>query len=108
MNAGHAIRFCRQQKSLSIPALAEKVGLSTSYISLLERNERDPPLSTLQKISAALEVPLSVLVFIGTAPAELETLSPEIVEKLSAATMKLLRATSDAFPATDDAQRTFL
>lgn len=108
MNAGHAIRFCRQQKGMSIPALAEKVGLSTSYISLLERNERDPPLSTLERLSAALEVPLSVLVFLGTAPAELETLSPEIVEKLSAATMKLLRASSEAFPSTDEAQRTLL
>lgn len=88
---------------MSIPALAERAGLSTSYISLLERNERDPPLSTLETISGALEVPLSVLVFIGTAPAELETLSPEIIEKLSAVTMKLLSATSDAFAASDDA-----
>jgi transcriptional regulator with XRE-family HTH domain len=95
MNAGHAIKFCRQQKSLSIPALAERAGLSASYISLLERNERDPPLSTLQKISNALEVPLSVLVFVGAAPSELDTLSPEIVEKLSVATLKLLRASSD-------------
>jgi transcriptional regulator with XRE-family HTH domain len=95
MNAGYAIRFCRQQKELSIPALAAKADLSPSYISLLERNERDPPLSTLEKIAAALEVPLSVLVFIGAGPKELESLSPEIAEKLSAATLKLLRAASD-------------
>jgi transcriptional regulator with XRE-family HTH domain len=94
MNAGHAIRFCRQQRQLSIPALAERVGLSPSYISLLERNERDPPLSTLQRLSKALAVPLSVMVFIGTSTAELESLSPEIAEKLAAATMKLLRASN--------------
>jgi len=89
-------------------ALAERAGLSASYLSLLERNERDPPLSTLEKIAAALGVPLSVLVFVGTAPSELENLAPEIVEKLSAATMNLLRATSDAFPSADDGQRTLL
>lgn len=94
MNAGHAIRFCRQQRQLSIPALAERAGLSTSYVSLLERNARDPPLSTLQRISKALGVPLSVMVFIGTSTAELESLSPEIAEKLAAATMKLLQASS--------------
>jgi transcriptional regulator with XRE-family HTH domain len=94
MNAGHAIRFCRQQRQLSIPALAERAGLSPSYISLLERNERDPPLSTLQRLSKALAVPLSVMVFIGTSTAELESLSPEIAEKLAAATMKLLQASS--------------
>ena len=93
MNAGHAIKFCRQQKQLSIPALAARAGLSPSYISLLERNERDPPLSTLQKISQGLGVPLSVLLFVGTSPAELESISPEIAEKLAAATMKLLQAT---------------
>jgi len=94
MNAGHAIRFCRQRRQLSIPALAERAGLSPSYISLLERNERDPPLSTLQRLSKALAVPLSVMVFIGTSTAELESLSPEIAEKLAAATMKLLQASS--------------
>lgn len=95
MNAGYAIRFCRQQKQLSIPALAEKAELSASYISLLERNERDPPLSTLEKIASALEVPLSVLMFIGAGTEELQSLSPEIAEKLSAATLMLLRASSD-------------
>jgi transcriptional regulator with XRE-family HTH domain len=95
MNAGHAIRFCRQQKQLSIPALAKKVGLSASYISLLERNERDPPLSTLENISRALEIPLSILIFLGTAPEELESVSPGIAEKLAGATVKLLRAAVD-------------
>lgn len=94
MNVGRAIKFCRQQKSLSIPALAARAELSPSYISLLERNERDPPLSTLQRISNALEVPLSVLVFVGTDPSELESLSSEITEKLAAATLKLLRASA--------------
>lgn len=95
MDAGYAIKFCRQQKKLSIPVLAARAGLSTSYISLLERNERDPPLSTLNKIATALEVPLSVLIFLGTSPSEIESISSEITEKLAAATMKLLRATSD-------------
>lgn len=95
MDAGYAIKFCRQQKKLSIPVLAARAGLSTSYISLLERNERDPPLSTLNKIATALEVPLSVLIFLGTSPSEIESISPEITEKLAAATMKLLRATAD-------------
>jgi transcriptional regulator with XRE-family HTH domain len=95
MDVGHAIKFCRQQKNLSIPALAKRASLSASYISLLERNERDPPVSTLEKISRALEVPLSILVFLGTAPEELESLSPGIAEKLAGATVRLLRAASD-------------
>lgn len=95
MNAGHAIKFCRQQRKLSIPGLAKKAGLSASYISLLERNERDPPLSTLETISRALEIPLNILVFLGTAPEELESLSPGIAEKLAGATVRLLKASQD-------------
>jgi transcriptional regulator with XRE-family HTH domain len=95
MNVGHAIKFCRQQKKLSIPALAARAGLSTSYISLLERNGRDPPLSTMEKISRSLEMPLSLLMFIGTSQGELESIPPEITEKLAAATLRLLSAVSD-------------
>lgn len=103
MDAGYAIKFCRQQKKLSIPALAKRAMLSSSYVSLLERNERDPPLSTLKKICTALGVPLNVLVFVGTTPSELESLTPDITEKLAAATMKLLHAA-----ATDEPQSSFL
>jgi transcriptional regulator with XRE-family HTH domain len=95
MNVGHAIKFCRQQKKLSIPALAARAGLSASYISLLERNSRDPRLSTMERISRSLEMPLSLLMFIGTSQGELAAISPEITEKLAAATLRLLNAVSD-------------
>jgi len=98
MNAGYAIKFVRNQRGLTIPKLAKKAGLSTSYVSLLENNARDPSLSALQKIAGALSVPLSVLIFVATPPAELDPLSPEIAEKLSAATMKLLRDTNPNEP----------
>ena len=95
MDVGHAIKFCRQQKKLSIPALAARAGLSSSYISLLERNARDPPLSTMKRISRSLEIPLSVLVFIGTSQGELDAIPAEISEKLAAAALKMLSAVSD-------------
>ena len=81
MDLGHAIKFCRQQKKLSIPALAARAGLSTSYISLLERNERDPPLCRLWNESAdRWKCLLSVLVFIGTSHSELDSIPAEISE----------------------------
>ncbi len=98
MNVGHAIKFCRQQRRLTIPVLAKRAGVSRGYISLLERNQRDPSLSTLQRISSGLEVPLSLLLFLGSTPAELESLSPEVCEKLAAATLKALRLTLHADP----------
>ncbi len=95
MNVGHAIKFCRQQKKLSILTVATRAGLSPSYVSLLERNARDPSLSTMEKISRSLEVPLSVLMFVGTSQGELVSIPAEITEKLAAATFKLLSAVPD-------------
>jgi len=54
----------------------------------------------MEKISRSLEVPLSVLMFIGTSPGELDSIPVEITEKLAAVTLKLLRAVSDEPQAT--------
>ncbi|MCU0973805.1 MAG: helix-turn-helix domain-containing protein [Burkholderiales bacterium] len=97
MNIGRAIRFCRQQKGLTQPQLAERAALSASYLSVLEtgKGKRDPSLSSLQSIARGLGVPLSVLLFVAADPSDVETLTPEMHEKLAAATMKLLTASRD-------------
>ena len=98
MNIGYAIKFCRQQKRFSIPDLAEKSGISVSHISLLERGKREPSLGALEKICRALNVPLSVLIFIGTEPTDLDGFTDDLHEKLSAAALKLLQAPPDDGP----------
>ena len=95
MDIGRAIRFCRQQKGLTQPQLAERAALSPSYLSVLETGKRDPSLSSLQSIARGLGVPLSVLLFVAADPSDVETLTPEMHEKLAAATMKLLTASRD-------------
>ncbi len=56
------IRTQRLHKKLSQQELAAKAGVSVSYISMLERGERTPPLSTLDALARALAVsPLSLL-----------------------------------------------
>lgn len=46
----------RRKAGLSQEALAREVGLSVSYISMLERGQRSPPLSTLDALAKALKV----------------------------------------------------
>src|SRR6266568_2718113 len=46
----------RLRKKLSQEALASKAGLSVSYISMLERGQRTPPLDTLESLAKALSV----------------------------------------------------
>jgi transcriptional regulator with XRE-family HTH domain len=52
----------RLRRKLSQEALAAKAGLSVSYISMLERGQRAPPLDTLESLAKALSVaPVTLL-----------------------------------------------
>lgn len=98
MNIGYAIKFCRQQKRLSIPGLAKRSGMSASHLSLLERGKREPSFDALGRICGELKVPMSVLIFIGSESSDLPTFTDDVHAKLSAATLKLLQATDDDGP----------
>lgn len=50
------LRTIRAQKKLSQQAVAKKAKVSVSYISMLERGERTPPLETLEALAKALDV----------------------------------------------------
>ncbi len=51
------VRRLRAKKKLSQKSLADKVGISVSYVSMLERGQRSPPLETIEKMARALGVP---------------------------------------------------
>ncbi len=51
------VRRLRSKKWLSQKALADTVGISVSYVSMLERGQRSPPLETIEKMAKALGVP---------------------------------------------------
>ncbi len=98
MNLGKAIKLCRTQKNLSQVQLAELANVSVSYVSLLERNKRDPNLSAVQKIAEAMEIPFSILIFLAADRDELEDISPELAEKLSYTALKLIESTTHETP----------
>ncbi len=50
------IGLVRRQQKLSQDALAKKARISVSYVSMLERGTRVPPLDTLEAIAKALGV----------------------------------------------------
>ncbi len=56
------LRAMRVQKKLSQETLAQKAGISVSYVSMLERGRRTPPLGTMEALAKALGVsPLALL-----------------------------------------------
>ncbi len=55
---GQRIKARRNELGLSLRAVAERVELTASFLSKVERNEASPSLDSLQLISQALGVPL--------------------------------------------------
>ena len=55
------LRDLREGAGLSQEALAYRSGLDRSYISLLERNQRQPTINTLLAIATAFDLSLSQL-----------------------------------------------
>jgi transcriptional regulator with XRE-family HTH domain len=56
------IKTLRQEKGLSQKALAEQVGVTDAYITMLESGKRkNPSLEILKKLAKALGVPVTAL-----------------------------------------------
>lgn len=92
MNIGKAIKVTRVSKNLTLHKLAELSGLSQSYLSMIESGKRDPNLSILEKIADALEMPVPILVFLGSESDEVKGLNKEALNKLSKAVLDIIRA----------------
>ncbi|MGD2040217.1 MAG: XRE family transcriptional regulator [Anaerolineae bacterium] len=58
MELGHRLRARRQELGLSLRELAERVDLTASFLSQIERDLASPSIESLRKISDALEVPI--------------------------------------------------
>ncbi|WP_343740740.1 helix-turn-helix transcriptional regulator [Delftia tsuruhatensis] len=90
MNIGQAIQLARKKRRLSQSALAERADISVSYLSLLERGRRDPPLSTIKRIAAALVMPVEILFFLGAEDRELGQLNRDLAGQLAITALELL------------------
>ena len=58
---GYRIRYLRQQKGMSIEALALEADINRNYLGDLERGMRNPTLIILNKIAKALNIDLPTL-----------------------------------------------
>lgn len=58
-NVGGRLKSLRDQRGLSLRALAEMCGLSINAISLIERGENSPTVATLHRLATALNVPIT-------------------------------------------------
>jgi transcriptional regulator with XRE-family HTH domain len=64
IDVGQRLRKLRNERSLSIRALAEKSGLNVNTLSLIENGKTSPSVSTLQQLAITLDV--SITAFFDT------------------------------------------
>ena len=83
-NIGNTIRRLRSHRELTLKELSEATDLSLSYLSLIERNKRDPSLSNLAKIAEVFDLPPSILIFISSDMDEHQNNESEIAEQMMA------------------------
>jgi mannose-6-phosphate isomerase-like protein (cupin superfamily) len=57
-NLGNSLRHLREQKGMSLRALAERTDFSASFLSQIENGQCSPSISSMEKISNALGVSL--------------------------------------------------
>ncbi len=75
MVIGRRLRTLREEKSLSQGDIEKRTGLLRCYISRVENGHTVPSLETLERLAAALEVPLFQLFYEGDDPPPLPNLS---------------------------------
>ena len=61
-NFGLAVRFFRRIAEMDLSEVAEKAGVTVSYVSLIETGKRTPMLDVADNIASAMGVPLSTVV----------------------------------------------
>jgi transcriptional regulator with XRE-family HTH domain len=80
---GHAIRNLRRAKGLTIEALAFDARLHPTYLSGIERGERNPTWAKLCGLASALGVPISVLVHDAEHEAWIARITREVERSLA-------------------------
>lgn len=81
---GERIRTLRKEKGLTQESLAEKSGIYITYVSDIERGERNISMETLEKVITALDVnPIDVFRFEGIEGIEERTDKKSLIEALN-------------------------
>lgn len=89
MNYGEALKTLRQRSGKSQKDLASQTQLRQSYISLLERNERQPSTQVLASLAHALGVPVYLIALMASEREDLRGISVAQAKRLAGNLLEL-------------------
>lgn len=94
MNLGNTIKLVRKKRGYTQSQLADRADISVSHLCLLEKGKRDPSLSTIEAISNALSIPVSVLIFLAADNEQITELTENQIEELTRNIMGIIDGVS--------------
>lgn len=65
MNIGQSVKLLRKNRNHTQGEFCKVIGITQSYLSLIEGGKKKPSLEVLQKVSENLGIPLPVLFWFG-------------------------------------------
>lgn len=65
MDLGTTIKNNRKERGQTQKEFANSCGITQTYLSQIENNNKEPNLSTLKEISKILDIPLPILFFLS-------------------------------------------
>lgn len=83
MNLGTVIKNIRKQRGQTQQEFASSCGITQTYLSQIENNNKEPNLSTLKEISNNLGLPLPILFFLSLNEEDISPEKREVFEKLN-------------------------
>ena len=105
MNYGKALRIVRAASGLQQQELAQRAGLTASYVSLVEMGKRNPSSSAIRKLSRALNIPPHLLTLLATEPQDADLIDQKELDTLGESLVRLLLRTPDKTHARSDNER---
>lgn len=76
MTIGHILKLLRTAAGLKQGPLADDLGVTVNYLSLVENGHKEPSLTFLKKFTARMNVPLGYLLWVALD----ENVSPDATE----------------------------
>jgi transcriptional regulator with XRE-family HTH domain len=77
MNIAHALKMIRKRRDIKQKDACKEIGISQSYLSLIEKGQRQPSLDVLQGIAGYYNMPLPIILWHTITE---EDVSPEKIE----------------------------
>lgn len=90
MDYGKALRIARAVSGLQQKDLAQRAGLDSSYVSLIEMGKRKPSLKAVRALSDALKLPTHLFTLLASEPEDLALTEPAELEEIAKSLVKLL------------------